>query len=144
MGSLWSVQGLQVGDEVAFCWRGRGGGWMQFSVAKVARITKTRVILDNGRRFNMDGKEVKSEGVDFPSHYLYEAAYAYTYMEKKEAQIALNNRVNKLLDLLKGKRSGWGNYHLTDSEAELVEALCVAMEDKSNEERNEESGTSNS
>lgn len=60
----WALMTLAVGDEVAFA--RLGGGWShsyfrEECVAKVTKVTKTQVTLDNGRRFKLDGRE---HGVD--------------------------------------------------------------------------------
>jgi len=64
-----------VGSDYGYCTSPSFSAWFM-RIDKVAKITKTGIVtLENGKKFNANGKELRSKGVDFPRSMRVEVDY---------------------------------------------------------------------
>lgn len=119
---------LQPGDEVA---RMKGGlHLLRFAFERVVRVSKTRVMLESGRRFDFDGYEVKSDlcpRPQFTGQRLWSADDARRVEARQESQRAQNNLVRQTLDKLAGRKNGLGDYSLNTVQLNAVKALLDSL-----------------
>lgn len=115
---------LQPGQPIAFWTR----AYMRLLYDNVAKVTPSGIVeLQNGRRFNKQGKEIKSAKINYPGCTLmdYEAAKAYDARVEKQNQI--NHTVRELINSLNGCQSMNGNYHLDQETTAQIKALTESL-----------------
>ena len=115
---------LRVGDRVAFGNYRFGAAGIHF--AKVARLTKTTIVLDNGRRFNLRGAELKSDRESYPRTDLLAAADADARVLADKKRRSRNMLIAELKKALDGCRA-CGDYHITDEAAGFALQLIAAL-----------------
>jgi len=120
------VDSLQVGDAVGH--QPSGIWYMNAScyVSTVERMTKTQIILANGRKFNKHGRELKSPVTDVPSHKLIHPDYAREYIAKAKRKSEVFAILKQVEALCTRVRSN--SYELSDEQEELFFNLLINFE----------------
>lgn len=115
----------QAGDRVAYARFGSSYPSPKFST--VSKVLSTVIVLENGRRFNHQGRELKSTANPYPSDSLWSAEKAEELLARREEEHAKARTVRELEQAIAGKRTGAGNCHLSERAIELMQELTIEL-----------------
>lgn len=124
-----------TGDKVAYYMPSRFGSNRPARFGVVAKVTGVTgvIVLENGRRFNEDGRELKSKVENHPNRRLVDVAMAEREIEAREQDNQTARTIRELVDFAKGCKSVNGQAYITEEYrariVELAQAITVNRQD---------------
>ena len=119
---------VQVGDEVAIP---NSYSSSTFTFDTVARILKTTIVLESGRRFDRWGEERKSKVNAYISRRynsrLYTPEFARERIAENEARHCRVSEVKALIAAIDGRRSYNGNVYINEENMAIIRDLTERL-----------------
>jgi hypothetical protein len=119
---------LKTGDRVAY---NTSRNYVMLQYDNVERTTKTQIVLMNGKRFNREGTELKSDACSYPSARLWDLEDADAHEARRMHDRELRTAIDDLTSAIANKRCGSGNYFLDADTLAAIQQLTSMIKNQS-------------